>query len=157
MTRRTDDTGKLVLRMAIGGLMFLHGLAKVRDNSFVEGAVLDAGLPAWMAYGVFIGEVVAPVLLIIGLFTRVAAGLVAIDMLFALALVHTGDFGSLTPTGAWAVELPLLFLMGAVTVALVGPGRYAVAWNPTRDLVWAEPSAARERHVHSREPITHRL
>jgi putative oxidoreductase len=137
----------------------MHGLAKVRDNSFVQSEVLDAGLPAWMAYGVYIGEVVAPVLLIIGLFTRVAAGLVAIDMLFAMGLVHfPGDLTSVTPTGAWGVELPMMFMLGAIAIALIGPGRFAVAWNPTRDLVWAEPSArVREGHARSHEPVTHRL
>ena len=73
MSRRTEDTGKLVLRLTIGGLLFMHGLAKVRDNSFVQNEVLDAGLPAFVAYGVFVGEIVAPLLLIIGVFTRAAA------------------------------------------------------------------------------------
>lgn len=158
MSRRTDDTGKLVLRLAIGGLLFMHGLAKVRDNSFVQSEVLDAGLPAWMAYGVYIGEIVAPVLLIIGLFTRVAAGLVAIDMLFAVALVHyPGDLTSVTPSGAWAVELPMMFMLGALAIALIGPGRFAVAWNPSRDLVWASsPSTAQDHHGPSPRPVTHR-
>ena len=43
MTQRTDDTGKLLLRLTIGGLLLFHGLAKLRDNSFVEGVVVDAG------------------------------------------------------------------------------------------------------------------
>jgi putative oxidoreductase len=148
MTQRTDDTGNLVLRLAIGGLLLLHGLAKVRDNTFVERTVSDAGLPAWAAYGAFIGEVVAPLLLIIGLFTRIAAGLVMADMIAALVLVHMGELTSLTQAGGLAVELPLLFLLGAATIALVGPGRFAVAWNPARDLVTArDDMAARARRT----------
>jgi len=158
MSRHTDDTGKLLLRVMIGGLLFMHGLAKVRDNSMVENVVLDAGLPAFMAYGVFLGEIVAPVLLIIGLFTRTAALLVATDMLFALSLVHTDDFGTITRSGGWAIELPILFLLGAVAIALIGPGRFAVAWNPSRDLVLSEPRIAGVRRARDfpSTPITHR-
>jgi putative oxidoreductase len=135
MTQRTEDAGKLVLRLSVGGLMFFHGLAKVRDHSFIEDAVMGVGLPAWTAYGVFIGEIVAPLLLIVGLFTRTAALFVMVDMIAALTLVHSGELTNLTPGGGLAIELPLLFLFGAMTIALVGPGRFAVAWNPVRDLV----------------------
>jgi hypothetical protein len=52
----------------------------------------------------------------------------------------------------------MMFMLGAIAIALIGPGRFAVAWNPTRDLVWAEPSArVREGHARSHEPVTHRL
>jgi putative oxidoreductase len=137
MKQRTDDTGKLVLRLAVGGLLLFHGLAKVRDNTFVEDAVMGVGLPAWAAYGVFIGEIVAPLLLIIGLFTRTAAAIVMVDMAVALVLVHSGELTSLTRSGGLAIELPLLFLLGGASIALIGPGRFAVAWNPVRDLVTA--------------------
>ena len=137
MTQRTDDTGKLVLRLAVGGLLFFHGLAKVRDNTFVQDLVTGAGLPPWVAYGVFIGEIVAPLLLIIGLFTRTAAVLVMVDMVAALLLAHAGELTNLTRSGGLAIELPLLFMLGAASIALVGPGRFAVAWNPARDLVAA--------------------
>lgn len=158
MSQRTDDTGKLVLRLAIGGLLFMHGLAKVRDNSFVQNEVLEAGLPAFVAYGVFIGEIVAPVFLVIGLFTRVAALLIVTDMLFALWLVHPPDFGTITPTGAWGIETPLMFLLGASAIALLGPGRFAVGWNPTRDLGWSEPrTAGVHTNESARTPIAHGL
>jgi putative oxidoreductase len=158
MSRRTDDTGKLVLRLTIGGLLIMHGLPKIRDNSFVQNLVVDAGLPAFVSYGVFVGEIVAPVLLIIGLFTRTAALLVVTDMLFALWLVHSPDFGTIAPTGAWAIETPLMFLLGAATIAMIGPGKFAVAWNPTRDLVWSEPRTAgvRTREI-SATPVAHGL
>ena len=144
MTQRTDDVGKLILRLGVGGLMFFHGLAKTRDPSFVIDTVTDAGLPGWIGYSVFLGEIVAPLLLIIGLFTRAAAVLVAIDMIAAIALVHADEVTSLTRTGGLAIELELLYLIGAVTIALVGPGRLAAVWTPRRDLVTnSEPISAR--------------
>lgn len=152
MKQRTDDTGKLVLRLGVGGLLFFHGLAKVRDNTFVENLVVDAGLPVWTAYGVFIGEVVAPLLLIIGLFTRTAAVLVVVDMIAALLLVHTGELTSLTQSGGLAIELPLLFLLGGASIALIGPGRFAVAWNPVRDLVTAGEQISARGGQHTSSP-----
>src|SRR5687768_3823726 len=102
----SNDLGKLVLRVALGVLILLHGIAKLTGGpDFIVSAVEKAGLPSVLAYGVYIGEVLAPVLLIIGLFTRPAAIVVAINMLFAVFLVHAGEVAQLSKTGGWAIEL----------------------------------------------------
>ena len=131
----SDDLGKLLLRVALGVLILLHGIAKLTGGAdFIVGTVTKAGLPAVLGYGVYIGEVLAPILLIIGLFTRPAAIVVAINMLFAIFLVHAGEIGQLSKTGGWAIELQGMFLFAAVAVALLGAGRYSVGgvagrWN----------------------------
>lgn len=122
-----DDSGKLVLRLAIGILVLLHGLSKLMNGiSFIEGMMTARGLPAFFAYAVYIGEVIAPILLIIGLYTRPAALIVAINMIVAIVLVHTGQMFAMTQTGGWALELQGMFLFGAIAVALLGAGRYSV-------------------------------
>jgi putative oxidoreductase len=88
--------------------------------------VTAAGLPSFLAYGVYIGEVLAPLLLIVGWFSRIAAIAVAINMLFAIALVHSAEFLSLNQGGGWALELQGMFLLTAVALALIGPGRLAL-------------------------------
>jgi putative oxidoreductase len=98
------------------------------------GVVDKAGLPSFVAYGVYIGEVLAPLLLIIGLWTRAAALVVAVNMVFALYLVHVPQFFTLSQTGGWALELQGLYFMTAVVVALLGAGRISVGgtagrWN----------------------------
>ena len=106
--------------------MLLHGIAKMQTgiDSIID-AVAKAGLPPIIGYGVFVGEVLAPLLLIAGVWTRSAALIVAVNMVFAIALMHAADVGTLSRSGGWAIELQALFLALALGVALLGPGRYA--------------------------------
>lgn len=62
------------------------------------------GLPGFIAYGVFVGEIITPVLIIIGLFTRQAAFIYAFNILVATLLVGMGKFFTLTNVGAWGLE-----------------------------------------------------
>ena len=121
------DIGKLLLRLTVGTLILLHGIAKVTGGvGGISNMLVSAGLPAALAYGVYIGEVVAPLLLIIGLYSRIAALVIVVNMLFAIGLVHMDDIVRLTKTGGWALELQALFLLTSLAIALIGPGRYAV-------------------------------
>ncbi len=123
----TNDTGKLVLRVALGAMLLFHGVAKLSGGiGFVGDMLAKAGLPAVFGYGVYIGEVVAPLLILFGLFTRPAALVVAINMVVAVLLVHTSQFFTLNETGGWALELQGMFFFAAVAVALLGAGRYSV-------------------------------
>lgn len=120
-----QDIGKLVLRIALGLLILLHGIFKLRHGiGGIEGMVAAHGLPGFVAYGVLVGEVLAPVLLLLGWFSRVGAALVAVNMLFAFALAHMGQLARLNEQGGWALELQGMYL--AVALALLGPGRYAI-------------------------------
>jgi putative oxidoreductase len=124
---RSDDTGKLVLRLALGILILLHGVAKISSGvSGVGGMLASHGLPSALAYLVYIGEIVAPVLLIIGLYARPAAWIVAINMVVAIWLVHMKDLLVIGKNGGWALELQGMFLFGAIAVALLGAGRFSV-------------------------------
>lgn len=124
---RSDDTGKLVLRLALGILILLHGVAKISSGvSGVGGMLASHGLPSALAYLVYVGEIVAPVLLIIGLYTRPAAWIIAINMVVAIWLVHMKDLFVIGKTGGWALELQGMFLFGAIAVALLGAGRFSV-------------------------------
>lgn len=124
---RSDDLGKLILRLALGILLLLHGVAKLGHGVDGIGQLLAArGLPSLLAYGVYLGEVVAPVLVILGLFTRPAALVIVVNMLAAIWLAHAGQLGSLTANGGWALELQGLYLFGALALALLGGGRLSV-------------------------------
>jgi putative oxidoreductase len=129
------DIAKLLLRLALGLLILLHGIAKLKGGpDFIVDVVSKAGLPTAIAYLVYIGEVVAPLLLIVGIFTRVAAIIVAINMLVAVGLVHMAQLFTLSNTGGWALELQGMYLVTAISIALLGAGRYSVGgpagrWN----------------------------
>jgi len=124
---RTDDTGKLILRLALGIMILLHGIAKLSTGvSGVGGMLASHGLPSALAYLVYVGEIVAPVLLIIGFYTRPAAWIVVINMVVAIWLVHMKDLTALGKNGGWALELQGMFLFAAVAVAFLGAGRFSV-------------------------------
>jgi len=123
----TEDIGKLVLRLTLGILILLHGLAKIGGGvGGIPGMLQGAGLPGALAYGVYVGEVAAPLLVIIGFYARIGALVIAVNMLFAIGLAHSGELFSLGRGGGWAIELQGMFLLTALAAALVGPGRYAV-------------------------------
>jgi putative oxidoreductase len=131
----TADVGRLVLRLSLGALILLHGISKIRGGpGFILDVVEKAGLPDPFGYLVYVGEVLAPILVIIGLWTRVAALVIAINMVVAILLVHTGQLLQLSPEGGWALELQGLFLTVPIAIALLGAGRYSVGgragrWN----------------------------
>ncbi len=127
MHNDSNDTGKLVLRLTLGILILLHGIAKFTHGiEPIEGMVTGMGMPALVAYGVYAGEVLGPILLIIGFYARIGAALIAINMLFAIALAHTSELASLSQTGGWALELQGMFLFTAIALMIMGPGRFGV-------------------------------
>jgi putative oxidoreductase len=122
-----DDTGKLVLRVALALLLLFHGVAKLTGGvGFVSTMLANAGLPGFLAYGVYVGEVIAPLMILFGVFTRAAAVVVVINMIVAVALVHMGELFKLSATGGWALELQGMFLFAAAAVALLGAGRFSI-------------------------------
>jgi putative oxidoreductase len=130
-----QDTGKLILRLALGILILLHGIAKLKGGvGGISGMLAGAGLPGVLAYGVYVGEVLAPLLLIFGLYTRLGALIVFVNMLFAIGLAHMGELGQLNRTGGWAIELQAMFLFSALAIVFLGAGRYSLGgtggkWN----------------------------
>lgn len=122
-----DDAGKLILRLMLGVLILLHGIAKIKGGvSGIEGMVTGAGLPGFFAWGVYIGEVLAPLLVIAGFYARVGAVIIAVNMLFAIGLAHGAELFQIGKSGGWALELQGMFLFTAVAVALIGPGRWSI-------------------------------
>lgn len=124
---KSDDLGKLILRLALGILILLHGLAKISNGvGGISNMLVSHGLPSFLAYGVLVGEVIAPVLIILGLFTRMGAWLIAVNMVFAIFLAHAGQLASFTGGGGWALELQGMFLFSAVVLGVMGAGRFSV-------------------------------
>lgn len=119
------DLGKLIVRLTLGGLLLFHGIAKLFHGvGFIESQLASHGLPTFLAYGVFIGELLAPLMIILGYQTRIGALIVVINMIVAIALVHTHELMSLGQSGGWALELQGLFLFIALALVFLGPGRY---------------------------------
>jgi len=131
---RNDDLGKLILRLCVGGLMLFHGVHKlIYGYSFIISKLKAAGLPWLLVLGVPIGEVIAPLLIVLGLYTRPAALVQAFLMGVAVWLVHMGQIASLGSHGGYALELQAFYFFGALAVAFLGAGRFGIAkpgkWN----------------------------
>jgi len=130
-----EDAGKLLLRLMVGLLILFHGVAKVTGGiDFLTSSLAKAGVPEGVGYLVYIGEVVAPLFVILGAWTRPAALVIAINMVVAVGMVHTGELFSIAETGGYALELQALYLLSAIAIALLGAGRYSLAgargrWN----------------------------
>ncbi len=122
------DTGRLILRLCVGGMMLFHGVAKVMHPAsldFIGGMLSANNLPALLAYAVYIGEVIAPLMVIVGYQARIGGLLMAVNMLFAILLAHRADFFLLSEHGGWAVELQMFYLLTAVAVVFLGSGKLA--------------------------------
>lgn len=124
------DLGRLLLRLTIGGLLFLHGWHKVTGGTdWIQGMLAAHGLPAFIAYGVYAGEVIAPILLILGILTRLSALTIAGNMIVAWLLVDMPKTFTIDQVGAWGLETLAFFFFGALTIAFLGAGRFSVAGN----------------------------
>ncbi|HIP14856.1 MAG TPA: DoxX family protein [Sulfurimonas autotrophica] len=123
---QNSDIAKLLLRVSLGVLILFHGIHKVIYGiSGVKGMLVSAGVSEFLAYGVYIGELIAPIFIILGLYARVAAAILAFNMLSAIYLAYGFSF-TLAKFGGLSWETPLLYLIMSVLVILLGSGRYAV-------------------------------
>lgn len=120
------DLAKLLLRLSTGGLMMFHGIHKIIHGiGGIKGMVVNAGLPEIMAYGVYVGELITPLFIILGLYARVAAAILVVNMVVAIGLAF-GFSLALTEHGGLLIELPLMFLVMSVLIVLLGSGKYAI-------------------------------
>ncbi|WP_299158280.1 DoxX family protein [uncultured Tenacibaculum sp.] len=131
---QNKEIGLLIQRITIGFLILFHGIANMNSNySFIKSLLSGLGLPEIIAYAVFIGEIIAPILIIIGYRARLASLILAFNMLFAILMAHTSEVFSINKYGGWAIELQALYLFGAITILFIGAGKYAIATNSKWD------------------------
>ncbi|WP_294964749.1 DoxX family protein [Sulfurimonas sp.] len=124
---QNSDIAKLIIRLSLGVMMLFHGVEKIINGiSGVKHLTTNAGLPEFLAYGIYLGEVVVPIFIILGLYARVASVLLALNMLMAIFLAYGGALFALGKHGAPVIELPFFYLVLCISVFLLGSGRYSV-------------------------------
>jgi putative oxidoreductase len=121
---RTQGLGLAILRVVAGIVFLAHGgqkLLLVGPGNFGSQALAGLGvpLPVFMGYMVTLVELIGGILLIVGLFTRLVAILLAVDMLVATLMVHLPNGFFMANNG---FEFTLLLLAAAVALAVSGPG-----------------------------------
>lgn len=121
MTKNFKDLALAILRISFSSMMLVHGIPKIERlfSSPIEfGDPIGVG-PTLSLILTLIGEVVAPIFIIVGFKTKLAAIPAAITMFVAAFVVHLNDdFGT--------KEKALLYLVGFVVIFLAGPGKYAI-------------------------------
>lgn len=124
----SPDLGKLILRLTLGFLMLFHGVKKATYGiDGIKSLVVNNGLPEFLAYGVYLGEIIVPIMLIIGLYTRISSLIFASTMAFAIYLVHSSEILTINEkTGGLATELPLLFMFSAIALMFIGAGKLSI-------------------------------
>jgi putative oxidoreductase len=116
----SQRSGVLLLRFTVAGLMLFHGVAKLRHGlDGIETLLSGAGLPTWLSYGVLIGEVLAPLLVLAGVWVRPAALIMAFTMVVAVGLAHPTQLFTIGRTGGYGLELQALFLFCSIAIALL--------------------------------------
>jgi putative oxidoreductase len=120
------EVARLLLRLSLGVLILFHGIHKVIYGiGGVKAMLSSSGLPEVLAYGVYVGELIAPIFIILGLYARVASLVLAFNMLVAIFLAYGFSF-SLAKYGGLSMESPLIFMIMSILVALLGSGKYSV-------------------------------
>ncbi|MBS3178310.1 MULTISPECIES: DoxX family protein [unclassified Pseudoclavibacter] len=134
----------LILRLALGATMLLHGIQKLTTTGIggVQEMLGSLGIPLADVAGAALPfvEIVAGALLIVGLFTRVAAALLAVVSLGAMFTVHF-TAGFFAQDGGY--EFVLVLALVGIALVLTGGGRWAA------DALIRRPRSNRESHPES--------
>ena len=135
MKMMTEDGGKLLLRLMVGGLLILHGFHKlVHGPGEVSGMLAAHGVPGFLGYGVYLGEVLGPALILLGVCARIGGLLVLGNMVVAVLVTRGLHLFGLNEFGGLGIELEVFFGLGGLCVAMLGAGAYSAGgsggkWN----------------------------
>jgi len=116
------NTTVRVLSIGLGILLLFHGVDKIFNGVDSIIPMLKAQhvpYAEYLVYGVYIGEFVAPLLLIFGQYVRIAGMIIVFNMLVAIILAHSNEIFTMTAYGAWSLEIPMLYLVGGLSLALL--------------------------------------
>jgi putative oxidoreductase len=139
---RFQGLGALIMRVVLGVIMVAHGYTKVIPSGSLytfAHTVTRMHLPVWLGYVAAFTEFFGGMLLIVGLLTRIAALMTAIDMAVAIIKVHLhggilGQNSFALPLSLFAISLMLVFT-GCGWLGLddfIGKGRGIRTRTPTR-------------------------
>ena len=123
-----SDIGLLIVRIALGGIIFFHGFNKIVHGIGDQWAILENhGIPGVFIYFVYVSEVLAPVLVVLGILTRLSNLTIIVTM---IVIFYALPFPiGLDEHGAMNIESQLYFLLLSVALFFTGPGRYVLKKN----------------------------
>ncbi len=117
-----SDAAFMGIRASIGVIFLMHGLSKLGNEMYI-GWMSSFGLTPDMAMLIAIGEIVPGILLIVGVLSRLSAGVLASIMVSAIFIIKDPQI----ITGEKGIEFELILLAGALMIAVAGPGRLSIS------------------------------
>jgi putative oxidoreductase len=120
-THRIHDLSHFGLRIVVGVFFIVH--SQMKFGSGFGGFLQSEGLPPEMAILIGLLESIGGILLIVGVLSRIASALIAIDMLGAIIYVKKVQSFS----GKNGIELELLAFIILITIMVLGPGRISLS------------------------------
>jgi putative oxidoreductase len=130
------ELATFLLRLALGIMYLSHSLV-LKLGTFglpgTAGFFINIGLPGWLAYVTFAGEVIGGVLLVLGVQTRWVVLALSPALFGAIIFVHAGNGWVFTaPNGGW--EYPAFLIVVSAVQFLLGDGAYALSPAKPLDL-----------------------
>ncbi|WP_194724468.1 DoxX family protein [Noviherbaspirillum malthae] len=129
------DFANLFLRAVLAVFILFHGISKIAGGiDYVTWLLEGVGVPQELGYLVYVGEVVAPLLVLFGILTRPAALVIAVNMVIAVLLAHRSLLFTVPNPGDRTLELEEAYFILALVVAIQGAGKYSIGgiasrWN----------------------------
>ena len=120
--------GLLLIRVGTGAVFFMHGIAKLQGMTMTTSMFVHMGLPPWVAPFIAFIETIGGIMLVFGVYTRVAALVLGVEMLVAIFV--TGGVGY----GWQRHELEALLMTVSFGLVYTGSGKFSLwHWDPKID------------------------
>ena len=122
------DLGLLFLRLGLGICLFMHGFGKILYGvGGVKSILVDTGLPSFLAYFAYLSEVLAPIMIAVGFYSRLGALLVFGSSLVILySYFGLSNLLELTNVNGFKAELIYLYITISLCIISSGSGKYAI-------------------------------
>nr|WP_288934598.1 DoxX family protein [uncultured Allomuricauda sp.] len=132
--KRNKNIAIFLFRIAIPFTMLIYGIDKIKNGTGFIGSLLEAyGLPLFLANGVFVGEIIAPLMLLIGFRTRLAGLILSFNCLLAVLMAQTQNILTLNPFGGWSLDLLFIYIVAGIAFFYSGAGKHAISTNNSWD------------------------
>ncbi|WP_100804447.1 DoxX family protein [Ulvibacter sp. MAR_2010_11] len=126
--KTNNDLGLLIMRIVMAFTMLTYGINKlIHGISSIQQLLQSLGLPSFLANGVYVGEIIAPIMILFGYKVRLASLIFAFNCLMALLLTQTQNIFALNEGGGWAIEQLAIFIVIPVALFFTGSGKYSIS------------------------------
>jgi len=117
----------LIFRAVLGITLMIHGYPKLKDGAKQAGQWMKSmGIPSWTAFLAMLLEFFGGILLIAGLLTRIVSLLIALFMFSNIVMKKSKMKASYISMDKPSYEVDMLYLLIAITLAIIGPGAFSI-------------------------------